>query len=63
MKRQIKIFATGLLIVLVLSLFIVMTILPAQLVEASHNDKWLWLYTPHIIGLIYVAGRIYDENF
>jgi len=58
MKKILMTFGTGLLVTIGVSSLIV----PFMLAAETHNDKWLSLYIPHLIGLIYLLGKAVKEN-
>jgi len=58
MKKILINFGIGILLVIGVSSLIV----PFMLAAEMHNDKWLALYIPHLIGLIYLLGKAVKEN-
>jgi len=58
MKKILMNFGIGILVTIGLSSLIV----PFMLASETHNDKWLFLYAPHFIGLIYALGKAVKEN-
>jgi len=58
MKKMFKIIAYGVIGIIGLTLATLIVVIPSALSDATKNNNWLWLYTPHIIGLLILLGWI-----